>query len=317
MNGSIVLLDKPPGISSFSALSPIKRTLETKKVGHTGTLDPFAEGLLVVLTGCATRLAPWFSGLDKAYRADIRFGVSTDTLDPEGLTDASGPVPDRRMIEAAVASLQGVQTQRPPEFSAIKISGERAYRKARRGERVEIPEREITIHRLALETYPAPLATISIACSKGTYVRSIARDIAFACGTVAYVSKLKRSSVGPFSLLDLEDSRNGPETGTRPGLDHLRIQDHRGFPIRWRTMRPIEAIRRLGKPEMVEADAETLSRIRFGKPIDTRGLSPEPQVDGVYAVCGPASGLAAIIEVASRSVRYRLVVPEGASQPNN
>lgn len=196
--GGLALLDKPPGISSFQCLGPVKRALGSRRVGHVGTLDPFASGLLGVVTGRATRLAPLLSGLDKRYLATIRFGAETDTLDPEGSVVRDAPVPDLERIRRALPALLGTLRQQPPSYSAVQVGGERAYAAARRGERPDLPAREVTVAAADLRRWQAPDLTLELTVSAGTYVRSWARDLGQAAGSCAYVVRLRRTAIGPF-----------------------------------------------------------------------------------------------------------------------
>ena len=196
--GGLVLLDKPEGISSFQCLGPVKRALGSRRVGHVGTLDPFASGLLGVVTQRATRLAPLLNGLEKRYRAVIRFGVETDTLDPEGSVVREAPVPDLARIRQALPALTGRVRQRPPLFSAVQVSGVRAYAMARRGEEADLPLREVAVTAVDLMHWRAPELTLSLTGSAGMYVRSWARDLGLAAGSCAYVVQLRRVAIGPF-----------------------------------------------------------------------------------------------------------------------
>jgi tRNA pseudouridine55 synthase len=210
----IVLIAKQSGITSFSSLWQIKNALGTKKIGHTGTLDTFADGLLVALSGRLTRLAPFVTGCDKEYLASILFGTETDTLDPDGLVLREAPLPRYSEIQAVLPSFHGTIMQKPPAYSALHVDGQRASDLVRKGEAVDIPAREITIHSIEItRCYAsggdvlAPDSPISrldlrIACSKGTYIRSIARDIALQTGSAAHLGNLRRTRIGPFSLED-------------------------------------------------------------------------------------------------------------------
>ena len=208
----IVLLAKQSGITSFSSLWQIKNALGTKKIGHTGTLDTFAEGLLVALAGRYTRLVPFFSNGDKEYLAEIRFGVETDTLDPDGASMREAPLPSLRAVEACLSSFRGTILQKPPAFSALHVNGQRASDLMRKGIAVDIEPRAITVYALdvvsahdhsggdAAPDSPVSTMVIKVVCSKGTYIRSIARDIAEAAGSCAHLSALRRTRIGPFSL---------------------------------------------------------------------------------------------------------------------
>ena len=197
----LVLVDKPAGISSFAAISRL-RTPYGKKLGHAGTLDPFATGLLLVLTGRATRLASYLVGADKTYEATIQFGARSTTEDPEGEITPSGARTSEQSLQQALPDLTGEIEQVPPAASAIHIDGERAYRRFRRGETVTVPVRRVTIHVFTLMHFDSDSqeATVTVRCGSGTYVRSLARDLGELVGTGAYLSQLRRTEVGPFSV---------------------------------------------------------------------------------------------------------------------
>ena len=196
----LILLHKPSGLTSFDALRDIKRVLGTGKVGHTGTLDKFAEGLLLVLTGRALKLSQWFTHCDKQYEGTICFGTETETLDPEGAVIANAPIPSRENVEQAIRQFLGKIEQAPPAYSAIHIDGERASALARRGEAPEMQKRPVTIFKLELLSWEPPYAKIFVHCSSGTYIRSLARDIALATGSRAHLTTLNRTQVAGFKL---------------------------------------------------------------------------------------------------------------------
>ena len=185
---AIRLMDKEPGMTSFRSLSSVKKENRGQKVGHAGTLDSFASGLMIVLIGGATKLTPIFSSFDKEYIAEITFGKETDTLDPEGTVIAEAPVPSREVLEAVIPSFMGKQKQIPPVYSAVHVDGKRAYREARSGKDIEMPE------------------LIRTSVSKGTYIRSLARDIAKRASSRGYLTALRRLRIGPWSLEDKEKS---------------------------------------------------------------------------------------------------------------
>jgi tRNA pseudouridine55 synthase len=199
VNG-LVLLDKEPGRTSFQALYPVKR-LYGNSVGHTGTLDQFAEGLLVVLVGKFTKFNPLFTAFDKVYEADFTFGVETSTLDPEGEPVLTGPVPVESPGPLA-PRWTGDLMQVPPDYSAIHVDGRRASERMRDGQTLDLPARPVTVYSLEVLGWAAPVLKVRIHCSKGTYVRSIARDWGRAVGCGAHVTKLRRLRVGPFGLPD-------------------------------------------------------------------------------------------------------------------
>ena len=206
----MVLADKPAGITSFGVVARVRRRLSEKlgkkaKVGHTGTLDPFATGLMIIVTGKECRNAMNYSKLDKEYEAVIRLGQTSTTGDPEGdIINISDAIPTKEAIEAALVPFRGEITQRPPIFSAIKINGRRAYDLARKGEAVEIPERQVTIYALELIDYNYPDVRVRAHVSSGTYIRSLAEDIGKVLETGAYCSELRRTKVGEWSIDNAE-----------------------------------------------------------------------------------------------------------------
>ena len=199
----MLLMDKEEGVTSFSSLSSVKRSHKGMKVGHAGTLDKFASGLMIVLVGKATRLNPVFSSMGKSYIAEITFGAETDTLDPEGEVIRRADPPSEEALRSVLPEFLGLQSQIPPVYSAIHIGGKRAYQEARKGKDVEMAPRTIKIDSIELLSYDGEKAVISTSVSKGTYIRSLARDIGERAGSCAYVSRLRRTSIGPFTLSDI------------------------------------------------------------------------------------------------------------------
>jgi tRNA pseudouridine55 synthase len=201
-----IVLDKPVGLGSTTAVSAVKRILreagEPKtKVGHGGTLDPLASGVLPIALGEATKLAGRMLDATKAYDFTIRFGAETDTLDAEGEVVATSAVrPTRDQVEAMLPRFTGTIDQVPPAYSALKIDGKAAYARARAGETVEPRPRTVTIHDLAIRDSAAAEVTLSATVSKGTYIRSLARDIARALNSLGHVTMLRRTRAGPFGL---------------------------------------------------------------------------------------------------------------------
>jgi len=215
MNPGIILLNKKPGITSFDALRDIKRELKTGKVGHTGTLDKFAQGLLVVLVGKALKLSQWFSNCDKKYEGRIHFGIETDTLDPEGKVIAESDFPTREKIEEVLNQFTGNILQQPPLYSAIHINGQRASNLARSGKTPEMKKRPVTIYKIELISWHPPFADIFVHCSSGTYIRSLARDIALGAGSRGHLCKLVRTQVAGFGLHN-DECGDGIEELLRP-----------------------------------------------------------------------------------------------------
>ena len=214
----IVLLDKPLGLSSNQALQSVRKLLRAAKGGHTGALDPLATGLLPLCFGEATKLAGSLLGARKAYVAACRLGITTDTADREGEVVRQRPVPalDEVTIEAALAKLRGCISQVPPMYSALKQDGERLYAKARRGETVEVPPREVEIHRLDLLARTDDTLMLHVECGSGTYVRSLALDLGEDLGCGAHLTALRRLWVEPFReprMVTLEQLQQAAEQG--------------------------------------------------------------------------------------------------------
>ena len=207
MRGGIVLFAKRPGVTSFSSLFSIKRALGTKKVGHTGTLDSFASGLLVVCTGSLTRIASYITSFNKTYDAVIEFGIETDTLEYTGKIVKTAPLPTKDDVLSAIKQYTGDILQTPPLFSALHINGERASDIARSGRSAEMPSRPVTVYaseaeEFLLEDDRVKAVRVRFSVSKGTYIRSLARDIGSCCKSAAHLAGLRRLSVGSFRLED-------------------------------------------------------------------------------------------------------------------
>lgn len=204
MNG-IILLDKPAGISSAGAVNSVKRVLPRKtKIGHAGTLDPFATGLLVLLVGNATKRCEALMNQPKQYDATVRFGATTETDDPESRpqpVEGASP-PTMGFVQEALKRFIGNIEQIPPVYSALKIAGKRACDRVRQGETVEIKPRIVRIHDIALLAYDWPDAKLRIDCGRGTYIRAIARDLGQILGVGAYLTELRRTRSGDFRVED-------------------------------------------------------------------------------------------------------------------
>ncbi|MBR3122253.1 tRNA pseudouridine(55) synthase TruB [Candidatus Saccharibacteria bacterium] len=224
----IILIDKPSSISSFGVVAKIRGYLKNEfghkiKVGHTGTLDPFATGLLIILTGQNTKKSSEFLKLDKVYEATLKLGFTSTTGDPEGqiqeylvsdtgrsLPSSRGSRPNSRqqspkcpqlnILESVLSSFIGKINQAPPKFSAIKVNGERAYKLARKGKDFEIPARQVEIYNIEILNYHYPELKIRVHCSSGTYIRTLAEDIGKALKTGAYLTALRRTKIGNYSI---------------------------------------------------------------------------------------------------------------------
>ncbi|OQX29121.1 MAG: tRNA pseudouridine(55) synthase TruB [Spirochaeta sp. LUC14_002_19_P3] len=273
----VYLLDKPPGISSFAALGELKRRIGTKKVGHAGTLDPFASGLLIALSGKMTRAAFLAEGLPKEYEAIFRFGEETDTLDTEGKVIAAAAVPEYETIADAASLFRGEIKQVPPVYSAIKVKGKRAYQSARQGQTVELPPRGVFIHTFEILSWQPPDLAVRIKCSKGTYIRSIARDMGIACGSRAHCLRLCRTAIDPFRVD--EAAENG--------------------------IAPRDFFHRIGIVEY-SADSKTASALREGKPPEETTVHYPPLAEILF-VTDEHGEETALLTRQNGHWRYRIV----------
>jgi tRNA pseudouridine55 synthase len=201
MNG-LLLLNKPEGITSFHAIDLIKKKFKLKKIGHAGTIDSFAGGLLIAGVNEGTKLLPYYLNRDKAYRTIFKLGITTDTHDPKGQTisEFEGILPDIDKIKDTISGFKGEIDQIPPAYSAVKINGKRASDRIRLGEEVTIAPRKVKVYSIELLELNGSYVTLAIECSKGTYIRSLARDLGNLLGCGAFVTNLVRTYVDPFSL---------------------------------------------------------------------------------------------------------------------
>lgn len=234
MNGFLVV-DKPPGMTSHDVVAVARRILKQKKIGHTGTLDPFATGVLPLALGEATKAIPFLDESEKQYRALMCLGISTDTQDGTGKILRRGDyaeISEEKVMEV-FSRIKGTSFQIPPMYSAIKRGGVPLYRMARRGEDVDRPAREITVHDISVESVKMPCITFLVTCSRGTYVRTLASDLGDSLGCGAHLRELRRLKSGPFLLKDavtpdmLRNSGEGEAIGARlispyQALSHLK-----------------------------------------------------------------------------------------------
>lgn len=216
-----ILVDKPAGMTSFGVVARVRRVLTERrrreaisrgillpkraKVGHTGTLDPFATGLLILMTDKDTKKCQEFLKLDKMYEATIRLGATSTTGDTEGeITERVSEIPTEEQVFGVVKSFQGKITQKLPIYSAVKVNGERAYKLARKGKEVEMPEREVEIYEIEVLSYEWPFLKIRAHVSSGTYIRTLGEDIGAKLGVGGYLTELRRTQVGRFSIEEAE-----------------------------------------------------------------------------------------------------------------
>jgi tRNA pseudouridine55 synthase len=216
-----LLLDKTPGPTSHDVVDAVRRALRTRRVGHAGTLDPFASGLMILAVGKATKDISRFVGLDKTYEATIRFGAVSDTMDRTGRIQGTvplGTVPSAEEVEAGLAKFRGEIEQIPPMYSAKKIGGRKLYELARAGQTVERKPVRVTVHELELLSYEWPLARVRCRVSSGTYVRALAHDIGAALGCGAYLEELRRTRIGDFDAKDAVKPEKVSLTSLRASL---------------------------------------------------------------------------------------------------
>jgi tRNA pseudouridine55 synthase len=285
----LVVVDKPGGMTSHDVVARMRRLAKTRRVGHGGTLDPMATGVLVIGVGRGTKLLTYVTGATKSYDGTIRLGQTTVTDDREG--DVTATVPAGHLgdeeIRAALAGFEGEIDQVPSSVSAIKVNGERAYKKVRDGEEVVLAARRITISRLAVHEIrrsgDVVDVDVSVSCSSGTYIRAIARDLGARLGVGGHLTALRRTEVGGFPLaeaLTLEQlEERSPDVVTLPMPDAAR----RCFPVR-------------------EATAEEARTLSHGGPLDLAGI------DGPYAVLSAEGALLAIVSERDGKARPEIVL---------
>ena len=252
----VLNLNKPPGPTSRNVVNIVQRLAQPYKVGHAGTLDPLAEGVLLTCVGPATRLVEYAQRLPKFYRATFLLGQRSDTEDVEGDVDQlpEAPQPTRAQLERLLPQFQGVIEQVPPAFSALKVKGRRAYALARAGRDVELSPREVTIHLLRIVAYDYPRLELDITCGSGTYIRSLGRDIARAAGTEAVMAALVRTAIGPFTV----EQSVAPEALSAENITNYLLP----------------AITLLDDLPRVTLNTEEIAAITYGRLIDNRfGLS--------------------------------------------
>ena len=287
----VVPVDKPEGPTSHDVVARARKALGTRRIGHTGTLDPFASGLLVLCVGRTTRLAEYLTGLDKTYRAEALLGVETDTLDRDGdvvaESDAWRGLAEED-VRGAFRRLTGTIEQVPPQFSAKKVGGEAMHKKARRGETVELPPASVTVHRLELESMDPPRIGFTVRCSSGTYVRALARDLGTALGCGAHLTRLRRTRVG---RLTVDDAVSLEELADPEAVERVRLS-------------PLEALAHF---EIVQMEAEAVGRIRHGQKVRVEGVGAAGPETVAVAHGGE---LVAVAEVEEGVLRPRKVFPE-------
>jgi tRNA pseudouridine55 synthase len=284
--GGILVIDKPAGMTSRDVVDEVQWLVRPQKVGHAGTLDPLATGVLVVCLGPATRLISYIQAMRKRYRATFRLGVTSETDDVESHLEVVEParVPEREEVERACEGFRGEIQQRPPRYSALKVRGRRAYQRARAQEDFELEPRPVTIHELTLIEYQYPYLVVDVECSSGTYIRSLARDLGEQLETGGVMSALQRTAIGSFRLQDAL------------GIEQLNQETV--------VSRLLPTSRALSELPQVQVTPEEALRLRQGQaiaiPTDSRpqiSLSPVAAAEGVELVALNELGeLVAVVE---------------------
>jgi len=282
VTSGILLLDKPVGPTSHDAVARVRRAAGLRRVGHAGTLDPLADGLLVLGLGPAARFLEYLVGLDKTYETTVRLGQATTTYDSEGEVTAEHPVSvSAAQLTAALDAFRGPIRQRVPSHSAVKRDGRPLYESARRGEMIDLPQRDVVIHALDLLAFDPPLVTLRVACSSGTYIRSLAHDLGAALGCGGHVAALRRTAVGVFSV-----------DGAVP-LDTLTPQS-----VAAALLPPAAAVAHLPRLEVDESGATRLS-------LGQRLAAPPDALAGNVAAFGPDGRFLGVVEVDGDVIRPR------------
>ena len=278
----LLLVDKPAGVTSHDVVDVARRALQTRRIGHAGTLDPFATGLLVLLVGHATRLLPYLNGEPKVYQATIAFGSETDTDDVTGSVTHTAELPDVSRVREAMHSLTGEIDQTPPAYSAKQVEGRRAYAAARRGESLALAPVRVAVHRWDVRELSSQRLDAEITCGGGTYIRALARDLGRASGSAAHLSGLRRARSGPFDVaaaVTVETLRAGAAT-------------------------PLPALAGVPHLSTVSISATEVAHVRQGRTVPATGD------EHTVALVDPAGTLVAIAQRASSSWQPRLVLPD-------
>jgi tRNA pseudouridine55 synthase len=280
----ILLVDKPAGITSHDVVNDARRAFQTRRIGHAGTLDPFATGLLVLLVGHATRLLPYLHGEPKVYEASIAFGSETDTDDVTGSVTRSAALPDVVAVREALASLTGSIEQTPPAYSAKQVEGRRAYDVARRGGSIELAPVRVTVHAWEVRSLTSARLDAIITCGGGSYIRALARDLGRLCGSAAHLSTLRRTRSGSFDLADAV-----PIDALREGSAALQ-----------------PALAAVPQLPVVVLEADGIASVRHGRAV----AAVDGDTASAAALVNPGRQLVAIAERVESSWQPRVVLPD-------
>ena len=327
----IVLLAKMPGITSFTSLYNVKRALNTTKVGHTGTLDNFAQGLLVVCTGRLTKLAGNITEFDKSYKAVFRFGSETDTLDYEGKVIKEAALPDEETVKKVVASFIGEQLQKPPVYSSIHVQGKRASELVRKGIDVEIPARKICVYDAKIldvklnENGKVIACMIDFSVSKGTYIRCLARDIGNACNSAAHLIGLYRTKVGNFKIENAAGYELLPEFNIKACEEFVLKNQIRNTAVDSNLQKQIiqgscdfdeQTAILCGFKILHLKDLQSEQDFRFGRPLHKNFFSEKilifspSDLFAIFSVTGVFCGLLECKDFKRQYLRYKMVIQD-------
>jgi tRNA pseudouridine55 synthase len=281
----VLVVDKPVGLTSHDVVQIVRKGTNIRRAGHTGTLDPRASGVLVILIGPAVRLSEYVSASDKRYQAVVRLGVSTDTYDADGRVEATAPVNvTEQQFETALSKFVGEIEQVPPPYSAVKIKGRKAYEMAREGEEVDLSPRKIQVYNLELLEWAMPEAVIDVYCSSGTYVRSLAHDLGEMLGCGAHLVGLRRTKSGRFTLRDAVPLR--------------KLKEHFDNGTWYQLLIP--AAEALSDWKAVELDQDQVEAVRHGHRIPAAG-STVAMVRGI----SEQGELVALLEYVAETEEYQ------------
>ncbi len=278
----LLLVDKPAGITSHDVVNDARRALRTRRIGHAGTLDPFATGLLVLLVGYATRLLPHLNGEPKVYEATIAFGSETDTDDVTGGATRTAGLPDASQVREGINALTGTIDQVPPAYSAKQVEGRRAYAAARRGETLTLAPVRVVVHEWQIRELSSERLAAVITCGGGTYIRALARDLGRLCDSAAHLSSLRRTRSGSFDVANA-----------------VSVEALRGG-----TAIPQPARKAVPHLPAVVLSADDVRHVRQGRPIPAAGS------DHTAALVDAGGGLVAIAEGVGESWQPRVVLPD-------
>ena len=282
-----MLVDKPAGITSHDVVNAARRALGTRRVGHGGTLDPFATGLLVLLVGHATRLLPYLDGEPKVYDATIAFGAETDTDDMTGSVVRTASLPEPPSVRAVIATLTGTLDQVPPAYSAKQVGGRRAYDAARRGTALALPPVRVTVHEWVIRAVTPARLDASITCGGGTYIRALARDLGRLCDSAAHVQALRRTGSGRFAV------------SNAVSLEALRAGDVA-------PMAPVAALPHLPK---VPLSSDDVANVRQGRAVSASDHDGAAHPKNA-ALIDDAGRLVAVAELVEATWHPRVVLPD-------